>query len=177
MTAFVESPWPALGLGTLVLVLLAVAWHNTRDRRLIHAMLATLAVAFVLLVVQWLVVTDREAVARSLEDMAVALESNDLDRVLAFLAPEADRIRADAHRYLPSVQISDANIGGDLEVLINRLTSPPSARATFTGRITGVNRNPAERLPHENFIRKFTLKLREDERGWLVTDYEMGDLP
>jgi hypothetical protein len=176
MDAFLESPWPALGLGALALALLGVAWHNTRDRRLLQAMLGVIAVMLLLLLIQWLVVTDREAVAHALEETAQALESNDLNRVLAHLAPEGDRIRADAQRYLPHVEISDANIGGDLEVTVNRLTSPPSARATFTGRITGVNRIPGETIPYDNFVKKFTLKLREGDSGWLITDYEMADL-
>jgi hypothetical protein len=177
MTAFLESPWPALGLAALALGLLGVAWHNTRHPRLIHGMFGVLALMLVLLLVQWLVVTDREAIANRLEGMAVALESNDLERVMAFLAPDGDRIRADARHYLPGVEVSDANVGGDLIVTVNRLTSPPSARATFTGRITAANRNPAERMPHDNFVKKFTLKLRQEPGGsWLVTDYEMGDL-
>ncbi len=90
MNAFLESAWPALGLGLLALALLGVAWHNTRHRRLPHAMLGVVVAMLLLLLVQWLVVTDREAVANSLEEMAQALESNDLNRVMAHLAPKGN---------------------------------------------------------------------------------------
>jgi hypothetical protein len=173
MSEFLESPWPAVWLGAIALALLGVAWHNTRDRRLLQGMAGALAVTLILILVEWLVVTDREAVANTLEDVAVALESNDLSRVLAFLAPDADRLRNDAQRYLPGVEISDANIGGDLVVTVNQLTSPPTARATFTGRITGTNVNPGERMPYDNFVRRFTLRLRRDAGRWLLIDYEM----
>lgn len=176
MTAFLESPWPAIALGLLTASLLAVAWYNTRDSRLRLAILAVCGVTLLLVLVECLVVTDREAIAETLEQTAVALESNEISRVMAFLAPDADRIRADAQRYLPGVQISDANVGGDLEVTINRLINPPTARATFTGRISGANRNPAERAPYDNFVRRFTLTLRQDGHRWLITGYELGGI-
>ena len=174
MMMFLESPWPALVIGAATLALLGVAYHNTGHRRLLTAMFAAVGVTCVLLLVQFLVVTQREAISNTLEDVAVALESNQLETVLGYLAPEADRIRGNARQYLPGVEIGDANIGGDLQVTINRLTNPPSARATFTGRISGVNRSPAERNPYENFVRKFTLTLRQDDERWLITGYEMG---
>jgi len=176
MTALLESPWPAIVVGVMAAGLLGVAYHNTGNPRLRWAMAGTLAAVLLLLLVEWLVVTDREAIADTLEDVAVALETNDLDAVLAYLAPEGDRIRLDAQRYLPAFEISDANVGGDLEVVVNRVTNPRTARVTFTGRISGASRNLAERSPYENFVRPFTLRLREDEDRWLITDYDMGGL-
>jgi hypothetical protein len=175
MTALLESPWPALWLGLIAEALLGVAWYQTGHRRLMQAMAGVVGLVLLLLAIEWLVVTDREQVSNTLEDTARALETNDLDQVLAFLAPEADRLRSDAQRYLPNLNVREANVGGDLEVTINRFTNPPTARATFTGRITGASRGP-DRFPHENFVRKFTLKLRQDGDRWLLTDYEMGDL-
>lgn len=173
MIMFLESPWPAALLGGIALALLGVAYHHTRDRRLPLAMLGALVLTLLLLALEWWVTTDREAISLTLEDVAVALEANDIDRVLAFIAPEADEMRADALNYLPGVEISDANVGGDLQVAVNRFTSPRTARATFTGRITGVRRQPSERGPYDTFVRKFTLKLREDQQGWLITGYDM----
>ncbi len=39
-----------------------------------------------------------------------------------------------------------------------------------------MNRIPGETMPYDNFVRKFTLKLRQDDSRWLITDYEMADL-
>ena len=175
MVAFLESPWPALWLGLLAEVLLGVAWYQTGNKRLFQAMAGALVVMLLLLALELLVVTDREAVSNTLEATASALETNDLNQVTAFLAPDATKLRADAERYLPNLMVRDANIGGDLEVTVNRLTNPPTARATVTGRINAASRG-AERLPYENFVRKFTLKLRQEGDRWLLTDYEMGDL-
>lgn len=175
MSAFLESPWPALWLGLVAEALLGVAWFQTGNKRLFQAMIGALVVVLLLLALEALVVTDREAVSNTLENTASAMATNDLNQVLAFIAPEATKLRADAERYLPNVMVRDANIGGDLEVTINRLTNPPTARATFTGRINAASRG-AERLPYENFVKKFTLKLRQEGDGWLLTDYEMGDL-
>jgi hypothetical protein len=128
-----------------------------------------------MLVVERLVVTPREAIADTLEELALALETNHIENAMAFLAPDGEQIRRDAQHYLPGVTISDANIGGDLDVVINRLTNPPTARATFTGRISGVNKG-LDRSPYENFVRRFTLLLRRDGDRWLVTGYEMGGM-
>jgi hypothetical protein len=174
MTMFLESPWPAIVIGAAALGLLGVAYQNTGQPRLRTAMFGVPVVVLALLLVEWLIVTQREAISNTLEDMAVALESNQLEAVMAYLAPEAAKIRSDAQQYLPGVEISDANIGGDLQVVVNRLTNPPSARATFTGRISGANRSPAERSPYENLVRKFTLTLRQEGDRWLITGYEMG---
>src|SRR5262245_54422670 len=105
MIAFLESPWPALWLGLLAEALLGLAWYQTGNKRLFQAMVGALVVMLLLLALELLVVTDREAVSNTLEDTANAMETNDLNQVLAFIAPEATKLRTDAERYLPNVMV------------------------------------------------------------------------
>jgi hypothetical protein len=175
MQWLLESPWPALGIGAVVIALLVVTWQNTRRRGLLTAMGAVLACVLLLLLIEWAVVTDQEAVEQTLEEMATALESNDPNQVLSHLAPDATQMRSAASHYLPSVTISDANVGNDLKVTVNRLTTPITARAEFTGRLT-FEKQPRNEMPYNNFVRKFSIRLRKEGDRWLLLDYETSDL-
>lgn len=176
MEMLLESPWPYIWTGVLALVLLGVAFFNTRHPKLLSAMAGVLVVTLLLVLMEWAVVTDRESVENTLEDVALALESNDLDRVMAYMSPTAGNIRNHAQMFLPRIEVSDANVGGDLKVTINRLTSPPTARAEFTGRISFKGRSPGEAFPYDNFVRKFAIKLRQSGDGWLLDEYESQDI-
>jgi hypothetical protein len=172
MELLLESPWPALFVGIPVLVLLAIAYTNTRQRRLLTAAGCVLVGMLLMVLLEMFVVTEREAVEQTLEAVAQALESNDLEAVLAHLSPEAASIRAAAMTYLPGVRVSDANVGNDLEVTINRLTSPPTARAEFTGRISFDKQSGPQAVPYNNFVRKFAIKLERSGQQWLLSSYE-----
>ena len=79
-----------------------------------------------------------------------------------------------AESVLRRVTVQTAVVGRDLEVTINKLTSPPTATAYFTGRIQA--RDNGGTIPYENYIRKFKVRLERHGDRWLVADYEDGDL-
>jgi hypothetical protein len=172
MELIVESPWPAIIVGVLLLMLLGVAYINTRRRGLVTAAGCVLAGVLLLVLMEMFVVTEREEVEQTLEELAVALETNDIDAVVAHLAPNAMAIRAAAMTYLPMVRVSDANVGNDLQVTINRLTSPPTARAEFTGRLSFDKQSGPDAVPYNNFVQKFSLKLEKRDERWLLSSYE-----
>jgi hypothetical protein len=172
MSLLVESPWPAISAGVLALVLLAIAYANTRRRGLLAAGGGVIALMALLVLLELVVVTEREAVEQTLDSVAAALETNDVDAVMVYLAPDATRIRAAVQGYLPSVTITDAKVGNDLKVTINRLTSPPTARAEFTGRISFDTQAGARSMPYSNLVRKFAIKLQKRHEAWLLSDYE-----
>lgn len=176
MQALFESPWPAIWFGVLAEALLGVAFFNTRRVALIWAMAGVLVVTGLLLVTEWAVVTDVESVEYTLEAVARALESNDIEQVLAHVAPEAGPLRAAIRTYVPSIEISDANVGGDLKVTVNHFTQPATARAEFTGRISGKARNPSRGIPYDNFFQRFAIKFRQEGDHWLLADYELLEM-
>jgi hypothetical protein len=118
-----------------------------------------------------LVVTDRERVEAELDALARALEANDDQRVLSHIHSSAARVREYARSMLPQVQIREARVTGDLEIVVNRLTNPPTARADFVGRIDlstdGVARHP--------IVRRFRLDFQQEGDRWLVAGYEDRD--
>ena len=62
-----------------------------------------------------------------------------------------------------------------LEVTINRLTSPPTAKATFNVLVTGRDR----RGEYGTLTRpgKLVVELRRDAGGWIITGHEFNEDP
>ena len=119
--------------------------------------------------VEWLVVTDREAVEARLNDTARALEHNDLNEVLSHVATDATEVRERLSAILPSANIEQAKIR-DLEIQVQANTDPKTARAQLRGIIHG--RDRAGQMPHDTFMRRFSVRLRQEQDKWVITDYE-----
>ena len=168
MTWLLESPWPAITIGVVSEIALAIALVRTGRGALLVAMGIVLLATIGLLGLEWVVVTETEEVEDALGALEVALEANDPEQVLALFSPTSPR-RAEVESVLKRFVVRDARIGRDLELVINHLTSPPSARAYFTGRIEG--HDTRREIPYENLIRKFKVTLRREADRWLIYDY------
>jgi hypothetical protein len=171
MTWLVEDAWTiflcCLALGLVVVLLLLQISRG-------YALLGLLGMALFtggLLLVERLVVTDRERVENSLYELADALVNNDVPLATSYISPRSTpRVRDDAGFYLRRMKVTKANIGSDLKTTVNRLTSPPTARATFTGRLEAqFELGGATPL---NYVGRFTLELELDGDRWLITDYD-----
>ncbi len=119
--------------------------------------------------VEWLVETDREAIETSLDQTATALEHNDVNEVLSHIAPEAAEVRERLAALLPSITIEQAKVR-DLDVQVQTNTDPKTARAQLRGIIHG--RDKGGQMPYDTFMRRFSVRLRQDKDKWLITDYE-----
>ena len=102
-------------------------------------------------------VTDREAIDNTLDACAAAVEANDLNRLLECISPSAAQVRADARFVLDRFEVQKARIT-DLEITINRLTSPPTAKAKF--RAIGTGRDRKGEFPYQGFAEIVTVELR-----------------
>jgi hypothetical protein len=170
MTWLVEDAWTifwcCLALGLVVVLLLLQISRG-------YALLGLLGMALFtggLLLVERLVVTDRERVENALHELAEALVNNDAPLTASYISPNSTRVRDTASFYLRQMKVTKANIGSDLKTTVNRLTSPPTARATFTGRLEGQFKlGGATPL---NYVGRFTLELELDGNRWLVTNYD-----
>ena len=90
-------------------------------------------------IVRW-VPTERKMVAATLYQTAAALEANDLAGVLRHVAPTAAETRKDAQWAIEHAEIVELKIRY-LDITINRLTSPPTAKATFNVIVTAKDRS------------------------------------
>ncbi len=69
-------------------------------------------------------------------------------------------------------EVEDAHIH-DLEITINRLTSPPTAKAKFLA--VGKGRDRKNEFPYQGFARRVVVELRREGGRWLVTDFDVED--
>ena len=173
MTSFVESPWPSLVLGIGLEVVLAIALVRTGRAAIIAAMVVVLALTVGMIVLERVVVTEFEEVEVALDAVARALESGDVETVLASFSSKCPRL-GEVESALSRFTVREAHIGGDLEVRINRLTHPPSATTYFTGRVEGKDKRAV--VPYEHMIRKFKVTLHKQGNRWLIADYNDADI-
>lgn len=173
MAMFLESPWPILVIGIVIEAVLAMMLLRTGQGKLLGAMIGVAAFVLLGLVVERLVVTDREAVGDMLDAAAAAVETNNLDRLLDCVSPKAEKTRKDSRFVLGLFEFNKARIC-DLEVTVNRLTSPPSAKAKF--RAVGQGHDRRGEIPYQGFARWVTVTMRQEGDRWLIGDYTVEDL-
>lgn len=172
MTWLVESPWPSLTLGAAAVFVLTVLLVQTGRAIYLGAIGAAAALTLGMLLIERMVVTQTEEVEDALAGIAAALEANDVDAVMASIAPDCPR-RGEISSTLPRFAIREAHVGGDLEVRFNQLASPPAATTYFTGRIVASDRRGE--VPYEQLIRRFKVSLRKQGGRWLVANYSDSD--
>ena len=169
-----ENPWPAIGCGLVLEAFLGVAFYNTGRRAVLAGMAGVLVLTLAMVAIEKLVVTEREEVEDALHGIAAAMETNRIEAVLAYIAPDAIPMRSAVQSILPTIEVIEAKAGGDIKIIFNRVIDPPTARVEFIGRVKAKSHSPGQQFPYENFIRRFTVKLRKEGDRWLLTEYEMG---
>jgi hypothetical protein len=173
MVMFVESPWPILFVGIAVEAVLALLLLQTGRGKFLIAMLGVAVVVVIGLIVERLVVTDREAVEHTLDAAVVAARNNDLDGLLACIAPSAQKPSKLSRWVHDNFEIEEGHIS-DLKIMVSRLTSPPSATAEFLA--VGRGRDRAGVFPYQGFVQRVTVELQLQGGRWLVTDYALPEL-
>jgi hypothetical protein len=170
MMLFLESPWPVLLLGIAAEAVLAILLLRTGQGRWLGAMLGAGLLVLLGLVAEHFVVTDRKAIANTLDEAAAAVEANDLKRLLECVAPSAEEIRRGAPQVFERFEFRKARIHS-LEIVINRLTSPPTATVAF--QAVGNAKDRQGQSPYSGFAEPVSVTLRQEQGRWLVADYNV----
>jgi len=173
MAIFFESPWPILFIGIVVEAVLAFLLLRTGRGKFLIAMIGVAAFVVVGLVVERLVVTDRKAIMQTLDAAVAAVTKNDLNGVLDCISPSAQEPRDFARWALDCVEIQEGHIN-DLEITLNRLTSPPTAEAKFLA--VGRGKDRVGEFPLQSVAQRVVLQLQLQGDRWLVTSYKVLDL-
>jgi len=139
MTTLLENPMPIIFLGIFAEAILGVILVRTGRGAVLLVMIGVLAVVLGGVGLEALVVTDREQVEAALEGAAAAFVANDLDRVLTFIAPDAQGTRNAAREVLGWARFEQIKIT-NLEITVVRTTSPPTARAKLIALVTARER-------------------------------------
>ena len=174
MTWLLENPLPVVFAGIVVEAILGVMLLRTGRGMLLGVMAGVLLLVLAGVGLEWLVVTDTERIEATLKETAAALEANDLQRVQATCCESAVHTRSEAARALNWVRFTGVKIT-DLQVKINRLTSPPTAKAQFIARVSAVDRKGV--FANGTQIIGFTLDLRQQGDRWLISGHELKNAP
>jgi len=174
MTTLLEDPLPIIFIGIVVEAVLGVAFVRTGRGAILLAMLGVLVVASAGVAVEWIVVTEVEQVEAALDEAAAAVEANDLDRAMGYLASSFDnRARGWMRWALGQFEFSTARIT-NLEITsINHLTSPPTAKARFIG--VGHFTDREGQHPYRSHRAHFTVELHLEGGRWLIADLSQHD--
>ena len=174
MSWITENPIPLFILGLLAQTILAVALWQTGRGWILWLMIALALVSVGLIAAEIVLISPKEEVTDTLNNLATALETNDADKVVAFIAPDATTLRADAMRRLKQVKIYEASVTGNLQIKFDSSPQPdkPIATASFIGRFKAELLK--ETTPYENAVLRFKMHFRKENGKWLVTAYEIN---
>ena len=163
---FLESPIPALALGSVVFAGLAVGLLQTGNRKFLYGlvMIALLTVGGIL--IERTVVTPREEVGSMLNALAADLESNDANAVVQHVSSTSKSLRDEAVRLLGEIVVDSAVVKRNLEVDVHQT----AAEARFNGVIVATDKSGVVR--RQLYPRFFVLKLRKEDGQWRVSQYE-----
>lgn len=167
--ALVEDPTWILVCGIAIEAILAVVLVRTGRGAVVFLMIAAFALVLAGIGIERAIVTPREEVEETLDGLAAALLAGDVNGVVAFIAPDASSLRAEAAAQLPQVKVNEARIR-DLKVSLNVHANPPTAVADFRGILKV--KDSREQFPYENYLGRFKVDLRRDGDAWLITGYE-----
>ena len=171
MTWLSEDPTVLLILGAALEAILVAGLVKTGRGALIWAMLGVLALIGALLLVERWWVTDRELIQDRLDATVIALESNDVDAVLAHIAPSAVDMQGAVKLILPRVEIEDIDLN-NVQIDINESASPTFASARFVALVKGNFRGQQSLYEKTPFRIEVELEKVGDE--WLLSGYVSG---
>lgn len=170
MTWLTEDVTTLLVIIGLLELALAAALYQSGRGPILWAMGGLLLLAGAAFLIERVVVTERERVESALFGAVAAVENNDLDAVLGYIGSQALEVRTMAQSRMKLVEIEEAKITDRPKIIINELTSPPTATASFTGRIRGQLKMGTQY--GDTFIARFDVTLREYEGEWKIVSVE-----
>lgn len=168
MTILFENPWWIIFSGIILEAVLGIVLFRTGRGVLLWAILGVFALMLLGVLVERLVVTETERVEMTLDGIVAALEANDLPRVLSYVSQDATKTRGRAAWAMGRIEVQSARIY-KLEITVNRLTNPPTAKAAFFGHLS--YRDRQGEIPYNNYGSKFVVDLRKEGNVWVVTGH------
>lgn len=171
MTALLESPLPAVLVGIILVLLLAIAYFAVPKRGILIAMCVVAAGVVGLVALERAITTEREEVEIALLLLAKTLETNDVAAVQELVAPDASLVHNAAQRHMPRYQINEVHVARDVRVTVDSAADPPQAIAKFTCRVNANDRKGE--LPYNTAILEFSIHFRKDGDRWLVESYDV----
>ncbi len=169
MSWFTEDSTPVLVIGVIVVALLLLALVKTSRLGLLYAIGGVVVVVGAIVWIEKHTVTDSKQVRGVLYAAAAAAERNDLPGVLVLISPAATTTQNLVRTQMPQVEIHSVSLNG-LQIKVNRLSSPPTATAEFTGVVNGKVKSGL--YPYDNIVGRCRVTLRLEGDRWLIDGVE-----
>jgi hypothetical protein len=170
-----EQPFWVGFLGLALTLGLFVGWAYSARREAGIAALVVLGLTGILVVAGLTVETDREAVKRTLAQIAADVESNDLNRVLSHISPQATSIRAEAEAEFPRYRFDAVEIKWQLLEIDFEQSSAGEKRAhaTFNVVVTGDLKSAG--VGSQTIPRYVEVDFVKEGEAWKVAGYSHDD--
>lgn len=175
MSVILEHPVAILVVGLAVAGLFVFAASKSGDRRfLVSAGLVAIA-GLIVGIVATTIETEKEKLTKTIYQVAAAVRSNDHDRALTFMHPNASAATQRAKSEISRFKFEDARVTSIQDVSVNDHTKPPTATTEFIAKMTVEG-------DHTYFGMKFNgarlLKVYWMKQGdrWLISDYEHSEV-
>jgi hypothetical protein len=169
MSWFTEDSTPVLVIGVITVAILLLALVKTSRLGLLYAIGGVAVVVGTIVWIEKHTVTDTKRVRSVLDAAAAAAERNDLQGVLALVSSSSAGTRNLVSTQMPQVEIHSVSMNG-LAIRIDRLSSPPSATADFTGIVIGKVKSGL--YPYDNIVGRCRVTLHLENDRWLIDGFE-----
>ncbi|MFZ5831296.1 MAG: hypothetical protein ACOY3P_14490 [Planctomycetota bacterium] len=169
-----EDPTPIYMAGGVIEIALAFLYVRTGRPIFVLVMAGVLLATVLGVVVERVVVTDRERLEQTIDEAAMAVVSNDYDRLASFIAPDATHLQQLARWGFSQAEFSQVRIT-DQQITIDRAADPLTAQAKIFGVFYFKHRSG--QWPYDKYPANGTIFFRLENDRWLATDYEMDNDP
>lgn len=171
MTSLLENPLPTAVGGVMVVAVLGIIWINTGHKAVLYALLGAIGLFGALILLEKFVVTDREKIESAIRTIEVALEEDDANTVVSYIARDKTKIQQDARQYLATYVIESLNVS-QLEIEVDPDNLPPIATAKFAVTVRGSRRDGAITNQAYPFSLVVTFRKQDDDQ-WRIDGYEL----
>jgi hypothetical protein len=167
-TWFTEDSLLPLVTGTfLCLAFLALAITHYNRAMLLIALAIGVATATIVVVETW-VVTDREAIQSLVRSLAKALESKDMEQIVAAISDKRKTIRERACQEMDNYSVNSCRIVDFTDFKLDDSSTPRTAEISFVVIAQGNDRHLNRGTVHE----RVTLFIESNDSGdWKIIDY------
>lgn len=172
---FFEHTMPIYLVGLVLITFFGVAFHSTRKTGAFVGLVIVIALTVSALVMVQLVETPREGVIKTLRATTTALESNEVDRVLSFLADDAAKLRQLVEVNMKSFTVDSAQIYSDVEVELDDEKNPKHASATMQVVVSATHKSSGQKGYSKPT--RVVVELRRLEKRWVIESCpQAGDI-
>lgn len=166
---FTESAFFPSCIGILMTIAFIGLAVSSGEMLMLRIALAIAALTALLIIIEVMIVTDKEQIENTLKDMAAAMQKNDIDHVLDYLATPELVSRAKGHLR------EDATCHSCVITAINQVTvndTGQSATADFVAFARASDRRFPNPVPIQ---RRIKLHFEKQQNRWKVVDFEQAD--